>query len=191
MTWQGAPLVPGGDDVAVTLANAAQYVACVRDAVVGGGVAAQCEALVRGFRSVVDEPLDLFAPAELLELLCGRDEPWSLESLRAAVRVEGYGGVEHGPVAHLLRALADFDADERRQFLLFATGSPRLALGGLATTRLTVVRKDVRAGDAVDAVLPSVSVCFGRLNLPPYTSVAVTARQLKFAMAHARAFTFN
>jgi E3 ubiquitin-protein ligase TRIP12 len=191
MTWNGAPLAPGGADVPVTRANAGAFVAAVRDAVVGAGVSAQIDALLRGFHSVLDEPLDLFAPAELLELLCGRDEPWSLESLRAVVRVEGFGGgADHASVSHLLHTLADFDADERRAFLMFSTGSPRLPVGGLSTMRLTVVRKDVPPG-AEDAVLPSISVCFGRLNFPPYSSVAVCRRQLAFAMANAKAFTFS
>lgn len=186
------PLVAGGDGVPVTRDNAAQYVALVRDLTVGRGVAAQCEALVRGFRSVLDAPLDLFTPPELLDLLCGHDEPWSIESLRAAVRVDhGYSALEQGPVAHLLRTLADFDANERRQFLMFATGAPRLPLGGLASTKLTVVKKELPLGVDADHVLPSVSVCAGSLKLPPYSSVAVTRRQLSYAMMNARAFTFN
>jgi hypothetical protein len=186
------PLVPGGDGVPVTRDNAAQYVALVRDLTVGRGVAAQCEALVRGFRSVLDAPLDLFTPPELLDLLCGHDEPWSIESLRAAVRVDhGYSVLEQGPVAHLLRTLADFDANERRHFLMFATGAPRLPLGGLASTKLTVVKKELPLGIDADSVLPSVSVCAGSLKLPPYSSVAVTRRQLSYAMMNARAFTFN
>jgi hypothetical protein len=186
------PLVAGGDNVVLTRDNAAQYVALVRDLTVGRGVAAQCDAIVRGFRSVLDAPLDLFTPPELLDLLCGHDEPWTVDSLRAAIRVDhGYSALEHGPVAHLLRTLADFDANERRHFLMFATGAPRLPLGGLASTKLTVVKKELPLGVDADSVLPSVSVCAGSLKLPPYSSVAVTRRQLSYAMMNARAFTFN
>lgn len=65
--------------------------------------------------------------------------------------------------------MASLDSAQRRQFLRFVTGTPRLPIGGFAALRprLTVVKKEVGVlrGGSPDAHLPSCSTC--QVALPP------------------------
>ena len=58
--------------------------------------------------------------------------------------------------------MSAFSLEERKQFLLFVTGAPRLPLGGFAglKPKLNVVRKDPSLpGHHPDEYLPSVMTC--------------------------------
>ena len=74
--------------------------------------------------------------------------------------------------------------EERKHFLMFVTGTPRLPIGGFAALRplLTVVRKDVGVGGWVDGYLPSCSTCQVYLKLPAYSSEEVLREKLGQAM---------
>ena len=60
---------------------------------------------------------------------------------------------------------------ERRQFLQFLTGSPRLPIGGFAALnpKLTIVKKHVDSGQKTDDHLPSVMTCANYLKMPDYS----------------------
>ena len=106
---------------------------------------------------------------------------------RALVCKHGYTA-ESAPVQMLVRVLGGLTPRERRRFLLFITGAPRLPPGGFAglSPRLTVVRKEIPGGGvagwagahAADAWLPSCSTCQVYLKLPAYSSEAVLRAQL-------------
>jgi len=59
---------------------------------------------------------------------------------------------------------------DKRKFLQFVTGAPRLPLGGLAhlNPKLTVVVR--KTEDDYDASLPTVMTCVNYVKLPPYSS---------------------
>jgi hypothetical protein len=141
----------------------------------------------------------------LQQLLCGgHSEDWRAETIERSL-VCKHGFSRSSPqIAWLVRTMAAFDRDQRKQFLMFITGTPRcvcvgvcgrhalplldlapripsftscivpcvcLCVCGAATVRLpiggfpalrpnlTVVRKDVPGGFAVDDYLPSCSTC--------------------------------
>ena len=104
----------------------------------------------------------------------GRDPTAILAALDCA---HGYAKGS-AAVACLAAVLAGLSARDQHAFLSFATGSPRLPLGGLASLRprLTVVRKGpakglANAGDnkgGLEGDLPSVSTCTNYLKLPDY-----------------------
>lgn len=58
------------------------------------------------------------------------EEDWSLETLQDALRADHGFSMESKPVKELLDILHSFPEAERRLFLRFATGSPRLPVGG-------------------------------------------------------------
>ena len=63
---------------------------------------------------------------------------------------------------NFIRFLTTLEANERRKFLMFVTGSPRLPNGGFAALepRLTVVlRKEIDPFRNPDNTLPSVMTC--------------------------------
>lgn len=68
---------------------------------------------------------------QLETLLCGgRDEAWSFEQLRSAVKVDHGFNAESQVVLALLEVMSEFDREERRLFCMFLTGSPNLPVGG-------------------------------------------------------------
>lgn len=86
------------------------------------------------------------------------------------------------PIQYLASAMSQFSAEDRRNFLLFVTGSPKLPIGGFKSLkpRLTVVRKDT-SGDP-DCYLPSVMTCVNYVKLPAYSSQSVTSARMLLAI---------
>jgi hypothetical protein len=96
-------------------------------------------------------------------------------------------------VRDFLEILTEFTPEERRKFLLFVTGSPRLPIGGFKSLepKLTIVRKE-QGNDDPDTVLPSVNCCFYYLKLPVYSSKKKLKEKLMFAIEHGQgSFSFN
>jgi E3 ubiquitin-protein ligase TRIP12 len=83
----------------------------------------------------------------------------------------------------LLEVIQEFEGHQRRAFLQFITGSPRLPPGGLAALnpKLTVVRKQHNSNEADDD-LPSVMTCANYLKLPPYSSKDKMREKLLYAI---------
>lgn len=91
------------------------------------------------------------------------------------------------PVQMLVGVLASFTPPQRRQFLMWATGAPRLPPEGFAglNPRLTVVRKELAGGaggwggqHTTNAWLPTISTCQVYLKWPAYSSEEMARTQL-------------
>jgi len=82
--------------------------------------------------------------------------------------------------------LEEWDDDQRRQLLMFSTGSDRAPVNGLKSLNFVIVRE--RAND--DRRLPSSHTCFNRLDVPEYSSKAALQRGLETAIANATGFGF-
>ncbi|XP_024534679.1 E3 ubiquitin-protein ligase UPL3 [Selaginella moellendorffii] len=199
-------LKEGGNEIMVTLDNLEEYVALVVDATVKMGISAQMEALRSGFSQVFQlSSLQIFTEQELDNLLCGRRELWTPETLVDHIKFDhGYTSASP-PVRHLLEIMGEFTAEEQRDFLRFATGAPRLPPGGLAALnpKLTIVRKHPTGGNGssvvlgstppgaasamgttlADGDLPSVMTCANYLKLPPYSSREVMRERLMYAIS--------
>jgi len=83
----------------------------------------------------------------------------------------------------LLDVLAELDPQEKKQFLLFATGSTRLPYGGFKALmpHLTCVKKHTH-GYPPDQYLPSVMTCQNYLKMPEYSSKDILKERLLYAM---------
>ena len=80
--------------------------------------------------------------------------------------------------------MGSLDKEERRKFLKFVTGSPRLPNGGFAALdpKLTLVlKKPLNPVDNPDHVLPSVMTCMNYLKLPSYSSYDILKSQFEVA----------
>ena len=86
------------------------------------------------------------------------------------------------PVQYFAQALSEFNDEDKRNFLLFVTGSPKLPIGGFKNLkpRLTVVRKDT--GGFPDEYLPSVMTCVNYVKLPAYSSGEILKKRLLLAI---------
>ena len=74
---------------------------------------------------------------------------------------------------------------QRRDFLQFVTGSPKLPIGGFKalSPQLTVVCKTVDNGKKPDDYLPSVMTCVNYLKVPQYSGEEIMRRRFEVAMA--------
>lgn len=86
---------------------------------------------------------------------------------------------------NLLRFMSELDSEERRKFLKFVTGSPRLPNGGFSSLepRLTVVmKKPINPMEDANEILPSVMTCQNYVKLPNYSSYEIL--KAKFEQAY-------
>ena len=89
-----------------------------------------------------------------------------------------------GRVVSLLELMSAFKEEERRNFLQFVTGSPRLPVGGFRALQppLTIVRRGPTEDEDVDTLLPSVMTCVHYLKLPEYSSKEKLVEKLSLAI---------
>ncbi|KAE8895275.1 hypothetical protein PF003_g20665 [Phytophthora fragariae] len=183
------PLVAGGEDITVTASNLTLYVRAVLELWLESGIHAQ----VLAFRDGIGEVLPigklrlLFVP-ELLSLLCGeKDIEWDVASLLKDTKLAHGYTKDSEPVQYFFEVLDEMASAERRAFLLYATGCPNLPLGGFQALKppFEVVRRVVDNVE-VDRALPFARTCTNTLHLPAYSSKALLAKQLAFAVANSR-----
>lgn len=166
-------LVANGDDISVTMANLAEYIDDVVDLTIGSGVVRQINAFIDGFSQVFPyNAITIFTPGELISMFGNGEEDWSFETLYSSIHANHGYTVDSESVIRLLEIMTSFNKDERRRFLQFMTGSPKLPIGGFKALRpeFTVVRKPSEDGFTADDYLPSVMTCANYLKLPEYSS---------------------
>ena len=189
----------------VTQKNAMEYINAVVDDILGKGVEPLFKACREGFSDVVSDPsnLAIFTVAEIDMLTCGMDEQtkWTDRDLREHILCDHGYQVNSKPVVNLREILVGMTDVERRSFLKFTTGSPRLPVGGLASLKpkLKVVCKQptilnetgggmnsaemVSEGtELADGDLPSAMTCANYLKLPPYSTKLAMENKLKLAI---------
>ncbi|KAK3805542.1 MAG: putative ubiquitin-protein ligase Ufd4 [Benniella sp.] len=178
-------LKAGGSDIPVTIYNVEEYITLTVDMTVGRGIEAQVAAFRDGFNCVFSiQDLAGFRPEELVNLFGSGEEDWSYETLVDVVKADHGFQSESRAFRNLLEVMSEFDKEERRQFLQFITGSPKLPIGGFKNLHpaFTVVCRPFEAPLKADDYLPSVMTCANYLKMPDYSSKEVTVA--KFRMAY-------
>lgn len=197
-------LKPGGKDLPVTSANVEEYLKLVVDATLGSGIQAQMDAFRAGFEEVFPlRHLNCFYEDEIESMLCGSDDAWDVDLLYKVIKFDHGYNSDSAPIRHFVEVLCELDRKERKAFLRFVTGSPRLPPGGLSALQpqLTVVRKHPSGGDGAtpgttpgtpgipvegttlaDGDLPSVMTCANYIKLPPYSCKQVLKDRLMYAI---------
>ncbi|EME89376.1 uncharacterized protein MYCFIDRAFT_55795 [Pseudocercospora fijiensis CIRAD86] len=169
-------LLPYGSTINVTIDNVGQYIKKVIDFTLQSGVQRQVEAFRTGFSLVFPySALRAFTPDELCMLFGHGEEDWSLETLMDSIKADHGFNLDSRSVRNLLQAMSEFSSQDRRDFLQFVTGSPKLPIGGFKslTPMFTVVRKSADAPYTSDDYLPSVMTCVNYLKMPDYSSLEV------------------
>jgi len=178
-------LIPEGADTPVSIDNVDLYVDKVIDFTLGSGVQRQANAFREGFTEVFPySALKAFTPDELVMLFGRTDEDWSLETLMDSIKADHGYNLDSKSVRNLLATMSEFDAQERRDFLQFITGSPKLPIGGFKalTPMFTVVCKPSEPPYTSDDYLPSVMTCVNYLKMPDYSSITVLREKLSVAI---------
>lgn len=171
------------DNKMVNVTNLEDYVSFVADATVKAGITRQVEAFKSGFNQVFPiEHLQIFTEEELEHLLCGERDSWAFNELLDHIKFDHGYTVSSPPIVNLLEIIHKFDQEQRRAFLQFVTGAPRLPPGGFASLspKLTIVRK--HSSNCADLDLPSVMTCANYLKLPPYSSKERMKDKLLYAI---------
>lgn len=124
-------LVPDGSNVPLTIENVDQYVDLVIDMTLGSGVRRQVDAFRTGFSQVFPySALRAFTPNELVMLFGQAEEDWSIETLMDSIKADHGFNMDSRSVRNLLQTMSQLDKQQRRDFLQFVTGSPKLPIGG-------------------------------------------------------------
>jgi len=178
-------LVPNGSQTAVTIWNLDEYIAKVMDFTLGKGVYRQVEAFQAGFSQVFPyAAIHAFTPDELVMLYGRVDEDWSMETLIDSIKADHGYNLDSKSVQNLLQVMSSLTLQERRDFLQFVTGSPKLPIGGFKslTPMFTVVCKPSEPPYSSDDYLPSVMTCVNYLKLPDYTTMETMRRKMDIAI---------
>lgn len=129
--YPSVELIPGGADVDLTIQNVDQYVDRVIDMTLGSGVRRQVDAFQAGFSQVFPyAALRAFTPNELVMLFGQAEEDWSIETLMDSIKADHGFNMDSKSVRSLLQTMSEMDSQQRRDFLQFVTGSPKLPIGG-------------------------------------------------------------
>jgi len=192
--------VPHGADVIVNGETLPSYVEKTVNTILSSGIEIPLSCFNLGLRHVLmfdDDsgcsPFALFEPNELSEILSGSDEsqPWDKESIISSMAFENGYRLDSPAIQNLLNLMVSFTAVQRRLFLLFVTGSPRLPIGGFPALcpKFTVSCKRPTTSTVTDlerarynAVLPSANCCFSLLKLPDYSTFDILRERVLFAI---------
>ena len=178
-------LIEKGSDASVTIENVQSYIDRVVDLTLGSGVKRQLDAFKQGFSQVFSySSLQAFTPNELVMLFGRVEEDWTMETLMDSIKADHGFNMDSKSIKNLLQTMSELGAAQRRDFLQFVTGSPKLPIGGFRalTPSLTVVCKPSEPPYTSDDYLPSVMTCVNYLKLPDYTNLDVLRERLNVAI---------
>lgn len=178
-------LTENGSNVPVTIENVDLYVDRVVDLTLGSGVRRQVEAFRQGFSQVFSySALRAFTPNELVMLFGRAEEDWSIETLMDSIKADHGFNMDSRSVRNLLQTMSELNVQQRRDFLQFVTGSPKLPIGGFKSLMpiFTVVCRPSEPPYTPDDYLPSVMTCVNYLKLPDYSSLDVLRGRLAVAI---------
>ncbi|KAL8971147.1 MAG: hypothetical protein Q9183_001191, partial [Haloplaca sp. 2 TL-2023] len=178
-------LVKGGSNVAVTMDNVGDYVDKVIDMTLGSGVQRQVDAFRVGFSQVFPySALKAFTPSELVMLFGRVEEDWSIETLLDSIKADHGFNMDSKSVRNLLQVMSELTLPQRRDFLQFVTGSPKLPIGGFKnlTPMFTVVCKPSEPPYTSDDFLISVMTCANYVKLPDYSDLEILRARLLTAI---------
>ncbi|KAJ6069828.1 hypothetical protein N7499_011715 [Penicillium canescens] len=178
-------LIPGGSDVPLTIENVDTYIERVIDMTLGSGVRRQVDAFRTGFSQVFPySSLRAFTPSELVMLFGQAKEDWTIETLMDTIKADHGFNMDSRSIRNLLQTMSELDNQQRRDFLQFVTGSPKLPIGGFKslTPIFTVVCRPSEHPYTPDDYLPSVMTCVNYLKLPDYSDLDVLKKRLSVAI---------
>lgn len=154
--YSNIELLPNGSTISVTIDNVERYLEKVIDMTLVTGVQKQVDAFRAGFTQVFPySALSAFTPDELFMLFGRIEEDWSLESmfpyfklnmtvanhflaLMDSIKADHGFNMDSKSVKNLLQTMSELTLSERRDFLQFTTGSPKLPIGGTLNMQLLI-----------------------------------------------------
>ena len=175
-------LRPGGAEEKVTAQSVEEYVACLSEHYLLGGVRGEMSSLLAGFYDVL--PLDGLKACGIthtdLGLLLSGVQTVSVGDWKASANAAAASRTHPELVEWFWQILESVDDEARCRVLQFSTGMSRLPAGGFRALEPRFELK-VQISASIDH-LPSAHTCFNTLELPPYTSRASLDAKLMMAV---------
>ena len=166
--------------------NVEEYVNLVYDLILYRGIDRAVSAFRDGFCLIYSiYNLKCFTSFELEELICGSLEiKWDKDNLYENIKPERGYNKSSRIFNDLIKFMCKLDKKGQKEFLMFATGTPRLPIGGFKalSPKLTIVKKAFDKNEFPDDYLPTVMTCQNNLKLPEYSSYEILESKLLFAM---------
>ncbi|KAJ3275509.1 putative E3 ubiquitin-protein ligase HTD2 [Terramyces sp. JEL0728] len=171
-------LVNNGSEIMVTNANREEYVAQYLEYFFNTSVDDIFSAFQQGFNSVMNgSAITLFRAEELQELICGSPS-LDFKALQESAVYDGYEA-DTLVIKYFWEIVQDFTDEQKKQFLVFTTGSDRVPVGGLGKLQFVIARN----GTDSDR-LPTSHTCFNALLLCEYSSKEKLKDRLLLALAN-------
>lgn len=186
-TTSGQDLVPGGQDILVTNANALTYIYLLAKYKLNLSVVAS-DAFLSGFREIIPVSwLRMFNPREMQSVLGGELRPLDVIDLQRNVTYSGGYHPSQPYIQMFWEVVTELTPQEQGDFLKFITSCSRQPLLGFDKLNPKIGIQEVPAryeGDGPGAAprLPSAGTCFNLLKLPRYESKDVLIEKLKYAI---------
>ncbi|KAJ1021374.1 hypothetical protein NDA18_005611 [Ustilago nuda] len=183
--YESIELHAGGRDENVTGANVEQYIFEVLDMTLQRGIRPAVRAFRQGFNLIFPiSAMSSFTADELVMLFGNTEEDWSELTLLASVKPDHGLNADSPTFRDIIAIMASFDVSQRREFLQWLTGSPKLPIGGFSGLhpQLTIVKRPHEAPLTPDDYLPSVMTCVNYLKMPNYSSRDKMRERLHTAM---------
>ncbi|KAJ6260179.1 hypothetical protein Dda_4402 [Drechslerella dactyloides] len=188
------PLIPGGENKAVTNDNRKEFVDLYAQYLLDTSVARQFEPFKRGFWTVCGgNALSLFQPDEIELLVRGSDEALDISALRAVATYENWSTSSPQDVNVVKWFWETFEAatpEMQRMLLSFVTGSDRIPAMGIANMVLKIVYGGPCSvhGSRKAERYPIARTCFNSITLWGWESKEKLERVLWRAVTESEGF---
>lgn len=175
----------GGKDQVVTPETLEIYISEVVSMALKEGIAPLVRSFRQGFNTIFPlRSMSSFTADELVMLFGNTEEDWSEDTLQRSVKPDHGLTSESSTFKDMISIMARFSTEDRRNFLQWLTGAPKLPIGGFGGLhpQLTVVKRPHEAPLGPDDYLPSVMTCVNYLKMPLYSNKETMKKRLDIAM---------
>jgi ubiquitin-protein ligase E3 C len=178
-----------GKNISVTEQNRIQYIYAVSNYKLNLQIRKQTFAFVSGLSQVIDlDMLKMFSQNELHSLVSGVNIRIDIDDLKKHTIYSGPYDENHPAIIMFWKILEEFDDEDQKKFLRFATGCSRPPLLGFQQLE---PKFGIRhPGEDIER-LPTASTCFNLLKLPPYTNKQLMTEKLLYSINAASGFEMS
>nr|CAD7266604.1 unnamed protein product [Timema shepardi] len=171
-----------GENVTVTNESREEYVDLYLNWILNAAIYEQFRAFYLGFHSVcASNALIMLRPEEVEMLVCG-SPTLDLNELRKVTEYDGYKA-DDVIIIDFWEVLQSLSDELKKKFLLFATGSDRVPVGGMGEMTFKITRVTNKPDN-----LPEAHTCFNQLVLPNYSTQEILRQKLIIAISNAEGF---
>ncbi|KAI3382437.1 hypothetical protein SNEBB_003489 [Seison nebaliae] len=161
-----------------------EYIDLYIDYLFNKSVKENYEAFERGFKRVcsADHILNLFQPNELMSLVVGNENfDWKL--FEKCCEYDGGYTEQSTTIIHFWNVFRSLTLAEKKNFLLFLTGSDRLPIYGMKNYKIKIMKTGTS-----DDHLPVAHTCVNQLDLPDYETEEKLKNKLLTAISYHQGF---